>query len=674
MRFSERIRMKKIIVAAAACLLGLSPHSGSAQSIFWTELGGAKIDSSAFNGSGLETTVTGLHTPYGIAFESGSGKVYWTDVLYGQIIRSNRDGSSPTVVLTGLNLPRGIAIDESNRMMYWVENGSKSLRGTNLDVISVQNILTTGLSAPTGIAVDAVNGELYWTDNGVGTKYIGRCKLDGSSPAQIYSTTSFVSGIVVDTVHSKIFWTQYGTTNSIMSANLDGSGVSTVVTLSSAVPRGIFLAASAGRIFWTNYVTNTIESSELDGSGMGILVTGLSNPLSVVSTSGSGGTFSFSGDPGDALYFDGSTNYVNVGTSSIFNFPASFTVEGWMKVSSFNYQWEALVTKGDDSWRVARSNSLNYLSFSTNGLSNVDMTGVTNVNDGNWHYFAAVYDGSTKTLYVDGKVDVSTPVTGTLSSSTYPVYFGENAGHTGRYFNGQLDEIRIWNTARTESQVRGDMFTTLTGAQNGLLGYWQFNDGTGGRVSDTVSGNDGLIAGTPNWRTSTAPVGQYGIYDASSSADSAGPSGSMIKATLFSMPDSLNFIGVYAYGSPAAQSTATESFPAGVTKRSDLVWGVYGFGNDTVSLNMAYGGLSGVFHRNTLHLLSRLEADVSWSDLTGSFFQNTGLETFGPLRLRSAPPIHLPSIQSGEGRTTRLPSKWCLSKRKPIPMQSIYPG
>jgi Concanavalin A-like lectin/glucanases superfamily/Secretion system C-terminal sorting domain/Low-density lipoprotein receptor repeat class B len=613
-----------------SAVLGLILVAGiaNAQGIFWTEVGGGKIDSSRFNGTNENSPLTGLSSPYGIAYDGSSGKIYWTDVTDGIIYSSSKDGTQTVVLENGLSLPRGIAVDEANGYMYWVENGSKKIRSAPLAGGSPVDILTSGLSAPTGIAVDARNGNIYWTDNGGSMKYIGMCGLTGTGAAHIDSSTSFVSGIAVDTVDSRIYWTEYGPQKRIRSAALNGSDTATVVTLDSADPRGIQLMSSAGMIFWTNYLTNTVESANVDGSDAAIVVSsGLNNPLSIMTTTSEVLASAFAGYPGSALYFDGSSNYVNAGTSSAFNFSGPFTVEGWFKVSSFPYQWDALITKGDDSWRIARSNFTNNLAFSTNGLSNVDMTGVTNVNDGRWHFFAAVYDGSSKTLYVDGKVDATSAVTGTLSSSTYPVYFGDNAGFTGRYFNGDMDEIRIWNIARTENQVRNDMFTTIGAVQPGLLGYWQFNEGSGSVVADTVSGNNGTISGTDNWVTSTAPVGQYGSYDADAAADSVGPAGANISVTILSHPDSLDFIGAYAYGSPSTSITS-EAFPAGITSRSSLVWGLYGYGQDTAVYSLSYSGIAGITNESTLHLLSRSAADIPWTDATGSFTHSSLLHNF----------------------------------------------
>jgi len=631
--------------------IGLLTVSGAlrAQGVFWTEVGGGTIDSSSFNGTAEKTLLSSLSTPYGIAFDANSGKIYWTEVANGYIYRSNRDGTSPQAVLAELSLPRGIAIDEANLTMYWTENGSKKIRSALLAGGGISDIITSGLSAPTGIAVDAKNGEIYWTDNGGNSKYIGKCGLTGTSPTHIYSTTNFVSGIAVDTAHSKIYWTEYGPHKRIMSAALDGSDTASVLTLSSSDPRGIQLMSSAGIIFWTNYLTNTVESANTDGSDTAFLASsGLNNPLSIVTTSDGILQSAFAGYPGTALYFDGTSNFVNAGSSSSFNFTGPFTVEGWFKASSILYQWQALITKGDNSWRVARSNSTNYLAFSTNGLSNIDMTGVTNINDGNWHFFAAVYNGSSKTLYVDGHIDATAPVTGTLSTSTFPVYFGENAGHTGRYFNGTMDEIRIWKIARSEQQIKNDMFATIGGVQAGLLGYWQFNDGSGSAAADLVSGNSGSINGTPNWVTSDAPVGQYGVYDAGTGTSSAGPANATINLTITSSPDSVDFVGAYAYGSPYGSIT-DESFPSGVTRRSSLIWGLYGYGSNTVTYSMNYVGVNGVSDESTLELIGRSEADAGWSNLTGFYYHNTSLHDFSsaPTSLGSVAPSKQFALASG---------------------------
>ena len=58
-----------------------------------------------------------------------------------------------------------------------------------------------------------------------------------------------------------------------------------------------------------------------------------------------------------------------------------------------------------------------------------------------------------------------------------------------------LDEVRIWNTARTQQQIQDNMNKELSGDEPGLVGYWKFNEGQGTTVYDNAGNNHGTIHG-----------------------------------------------------------------------------------------------------------------------------------------------------------------------------------
>ena len=60
---------------------------------------------------------------------------------------------------------------------------------------------------------------------------------------------------------------------------------------------------------------------------------------------------------------------------------------------------------------------------------------------------------------------------------------------------GQIDDIRLWNTARTPSEIQDNMHKALTGNEVGLVGYWPMNEGEGTTVYDKAGSNDGTIHG-----------------------------------------------------------------------------------------------------------------------------------------------------------------------------------
>jgi probable HAF family extracellular repeat protein len=206
------------------------------------------------------------------------------------------------------------------------------------------------------------------------------------------------------------------------------------------------------------------------------------------------------------LSFDGSSSYVSVTNSTNMTFAGAFTVEAWVYVGAFTSNWQAIVTKGDSAWRVHRNVGNNSLAFSTTGLTtggSVDLEGSVNVNDGQWHHVAAVYDGTNKYLYIDGNVDVSGAASGSLAANSFPVEIGENAEVPARIWNGKIDEVRIWNAGLSQATIQSWMFQGITSSHPNyasLLAYWPMNDGSGSSIADvTGHGYQGNFAGSPGW-------------------------------------------------------------------------------------------------------------------------------------------------------------------------------
>jgi len=114
-------------------------------------------------------------------------------------------------------------------------------------------------------------------------------------------------------------------------------------------------------------------------------------------------------------------------------------------------------------------------------------SGVTTTNP-QWVHFAMTWNGTAVQGFVNGVLKAtktsSTSQT-TLMTGASPLTIGgypsENA-----YFAGLIDEFRVWNVARTESDIMSTMKKTLTGTEPGLVGYWQFNESSGTTAADSV--------------------------------------------------------------------------------------------------------------------------------------------------------------------------------------------
>jgi subtilisin-like proprotein convertase family protein len=137
---------------------------------------------------------------------------------------------------------------------------------------------------------------------------------------------------------------------------------------------------------------------------------------------------------------------------------------------------------------------------------NVGQTNGGPVNDGVWHHVAFTLDPSGGKLYVDGALKSGIPWQNTpgAASSTAPLAFGA-AGATG--FQGQLDELGVWNVALSQSAIQSNMLQRLTGAELGLVALYHLDDGTGTLVADSSGGgHDGSFQDSPLWTKSTAPL------------------------------------------------------------------------------------------------------------------------------------------------------------------------
>ena len=110
------------------------------------------------------------------------------------------------------------------------------------------------------------------------------------------------------------------------------------------------------------------------------------------------------------------------------------------------------------SRRLQRNWNKNTLEFACSGLVVPGndwgpVYGNTDVNDGHWHHVAGVYDQQNIYLYVDGKLDASVAASGTIRVNEEPVYIGENSEVSNRFWNGLIDDVRIYNYALSAEEI-----------------------------------------------------------------------------------------------------------------------------------------------------------------------------------------------------------------------------
>jgi hypothetical protein len=197
---------------------------------------------------------------------------------------------------------------------------------------------------------------------------------------------------------------------------------------------------------------------------------------------------------------DGQEDYLRVADSqSIRSFKNAITIEVWFKASSFYTEKNSINT-------IIRKNIANGVENFFLRFRNVDGSSVLQMSigydieglsvpyefsTGIWYHLAGTYDGSAMTVFVNGLSIKSQKVSGPLYIDQSDLFIGKGDPEfsSGEYFHGELDEIRIWNVARSQEEIQAVMSTSLTGKEKGLIAYWNFDDGTAKDLS--VHNNDG---------------------------------------------------------------------------------------------------------------------------------------------------------------------------------------
>jgi Ca2+-binding RTX toxin-like protein len=211
---------------------------------------------------------------------------------------------------------------------------------------------------------------------------------------------------------------------------------------------------------------------------------------------------------GNALKFDGN-DYVAFQSSVAPTGNQSYTIEAWVKPDKTG----ALGIVGWGTY--GKSNAVNGLKLEADGIRNYwqdnDIKAAIKVSLNEWHHIAANYDSATgiRKIYLDGQKVAegrsSSPNIATNSNFTIGKTFDQE------YFSGQIDDVRVWNVARTDDQIAAQMNRQLKGNETGLVGYWNLNEGKGTAVQDLTASNKlGVIQGA-NWVPYDAKLRDFDI-------------------------------------------------------------------------------------------------------------------------------------------------------------------
>ena len=205
---------------------------------------------------------------------------------------------------------------------------------------------------------------------------------------------------------------------------------------------------------------------------------------------------------------------------------ASRTVEFWAYLLSSSWSADTNTTffygsnnRNNDGFGLdfgATSGGVGTIDPFTNGSTDPmgdNKSSGLQANTNQWAHFAMTWDGTNLKAFVNGVEKVSVPIPSMLHTGMTALTIG---GYPPAFFNGQIDEFRIWNVARTASEISATMHSSLTGNEAGLVGYWKFDDASGTMATDSVTttghtAHPGTLQANstgnlPTWAVSTAPI------------------------------------------------------------------------------------------------------------------------------------------------------------------------
>ncbi|RTY36918.1 DUF4347 domain-containing protein, partial [Chlorobium phaeovibrioides] len=271
--------------------------------------------------------------------------------------------------------------------------------------------------------------------------------------------------------------------------------------------------------------------------------------------------------PKNALDFDGTNDYVNLGSFTDFygsNYDSDYTISAWVKPADTALNQSIFYARentADEKYLDLCVNSDGTLTFIVRTIypdTQGSVTSTVRVDDGRWHNVTAVKSGSVHTLYIDGVSAGMFTLGENLMQLDY-FYIGASrtdSNNIAQFFNGRIDEFRLWDKALSASELRDTMMRSLTGNESGLAAYYNFDNSSGSVLQDfSGGGHDGTLVNMDSVTDWVASVAFNTWLNTSSTAWAMATNWS-----LGSVPVSTDNVGIYSYAgssSPTLSSAAT---------------------------------------------------------------------------------------------------------------------
>ena len=381
-----------------------------------------------------------------------------------------------------------------------------------------------------------------------------------------------------------------------------------------------------------------------------------------------------SGKYGSALSFDGTDDRIIVpNTTSLQQPTTAITLEAWIKADTFTAVEEEIISKSIGSYYYKiylATNGKFVLDLNIVGTRRLLVSTLT-LSAATWYHVVGTYDGTTRAIYINGVLDTSNALyTGALTSNTDDLSIGGRLPWTDYGFDGLIDEVRIYNYARSADEIALDYnagFAARFGPQSscekdpgscmtkGLVGYWNMDEGSGQTLYDgSGNANNGTVGQTgstesidPKWTSGVSVPYRSGASGSGLSFDGVDdyvklPAQTSVKN------QSVRTLEVWIYSNTLGKPVIFEGTPEGnsrlridVTTNGSITlagrrldadsYTIFATSSTGAITTGVWYNITGIYDGNTgNHKIYKngLDITVSSSGTTGAFSNTNPLNTF----------------------------------------------
>ncbi|MES2774427.1 MAG: LamG-like jellyroll fold domain-containing protein [Bacteroidota bacterium] len=237
-----------------------------------------------------------------------------------------------------------------------------------------------------------------------------------------------------------------------------------------------------------------------------------------------------------------SLQYITVPHSSSINLGASFTMEAMVMYAGASV---TIVDKGDYDflWSLNANDNGSKMGFFNPSTGWVYSTGT--VRQGVTTHVAVVGSGGSVTFYIDGVASGGGVAASRQDNQPMNIGRQQPTACQCNHFNGNMDELRIWNVVRTPAQIQAGMYTTVPSNSAGLVAYYKFDEASGNTAVDaTANANNGTLVNGPTRATSYLRYGSPGVFT-------------------YTVPQGIGSVYLRAWGAGASASGDCNGFSGG---------------------------------------------------------------------------------------------------------------